>query len=89
MARAMSYSDSTTTNGNNPLERQRGLLRLANALPNDRATAPNKHQNGNPGALGCRFGFYNQLRAGARQLLWGVRGELAKHRDFNNPAGAV
>ena len=50
---------------------------LGNALSNGRATAretSDKHQNGNPGALGYRFGFYNQRRAGARQPLRGEYG---------------
>ena len=41
-----------------------------------------QNQNGNPGALGCRFGYYNQLEAGAYQPLRGDFSVLAKHRDY-------
>jgi hypothetical protein len=55
---------------------------LSAKVSHTRIHALGQNQNGNPGALGCRFGYYNQLEAGAYQPLRGESFHLAKHRDY-------
>ena len=60
-----------------PLTVIKNLRNLRTFLPTN--------QNGNPGALGCRFGYYNKRQAGSSPAV--ARGDccgLAIHRDYHD-----